>query len=937
MNSILTAESEKSLKRLNRRVKRLKSFNRLMVFLEAFLLTVVFLIGALAAGIAVQLTFSPPRWSSIIFFVLELVAFFLLIKYFVLSLLRKRVGNEEDFALQIENRLTALQDRVASAIGLGNVLRNMPENAPVGSVRCDPRTFSLSMLNALFVDAKKTASKHFLAKVLIRFRAMFLLSIVFGAMILSTQTTRWTPFTFNDMMNMYLDPLLKSPFTRRSRFVVEPGDIELYPGEDFSVKVTLFEEAQREPIVAFRTGGSDWDRVSMNSSGSQVGAKEYFYNIAGVMKPLEYYVSYEGDDSAKYTVTVVRRPRLSSIKVVYQLPEYLNSEISIGETGEGNIYAPWNTKTQIGLQYDMELKSAKLDFFPADVEIEEEDAELEDTEEQYPAELLTGPPDSTYTLSHPDEDWTTTLVVEQSGYYRLSATEKQFGKFSEPIVYRVAIQQNSVPEVIMHEPSRDISGLQIAQLPIFYQIQDDFGVSKVDLVYAVKGEGKAMRIPLGEYPNDKKIRGQYNWDISKLKKAKQPVSFAIEAFDLTPPKEQRPPGWERPPSGLSEVRNILWKQLEEKIPEEEFEEAPEQLTLRTIEEDAELIIRTMDQAEQALDDIVQQVENIENSNLTEEQKKKELKELAEEHQEINKVIRKAKQQAERLQRKTAQAEGSGGGEGTDGQPSNGIQSATGTGAAASDSVGSATDSARGANGDIEEATGNISSATNGTSAAESTVASATGYRRSKQEQVAQEQSSDEISDEQNQQFQKALQDVADELGEKVKKITEEEISVKPGIGKKMQEASEEMEKGNTQKANSQNQQIKQQLRNMQQRLAEAVGLEEELEQIREENEREARKRLSKKDSPGSRKGGQEGTGKKMGSTTSAPGDSESSEDVARYDLGSYKMELKGARSVIEKNNDTKKGKGLQALEEEKVPQEYENVVRKYFELLSDDS
>jgi len=41
-----------------------------------------------------------------------------------------------------------------------------------------------------------------------------LLVIFFGGLAVTTQTPRWTAYTFADMINMYLDPLLKSPSPR---------------------------------------------------------------------------------------------------------------------------------------------------------------------------------------------------------------------------------------------------------------------------------------------------------------------------------------------------------------------------------------------------------------------------------------------------------------------------------------------------------------------------------------------------------------------------------------------------------------------------------------------------------------------------------------------------------------------------------------------------
>jgi len=134
MESILSRDSLKILHQLQGRVGRLKSLYRLAGFVEAALFFAVLVFGALVAGIAVQIFFnSPPRWASILFCLGELAALFFLVRRFVVPYFKADRVDSFGFSLDIEKRLPELQDRLASAIGLGQRLHDIPKGRPLAA------------------------------------------------------------------------------------------------------------------------------------------------------------------------------------------------------------------------------------------------------------------------------------------------------------------------------------------------------------------------------------------------------------------------------------------------------------------------------------------------------------------------------------------------------------------------------------------------------------------------------------------------------------------------------------------------------------------------------------------------------------------------------------------------------------------------------------
>ncbi|HNT35823.1 MAG TPA: hypothetical protein PKH07_12605, partial [bacterium] len=453
-------------------MRTLLVLHRLLTYVEAGLIFAVCVFFALAIGIALQIAFSPPRWVAIAFFVTEIAALGVVIRLIVLPQFRKGSSESLEFALHIEQSLPDLQDRLASAIGLGNAALAIPENAPAGSVRGDPRIFSRDLLNALYLDAKHSVSRHTLSRVLLKRRAMILTSILLAGLALSTQTHRWTPYTFADMINIYLNPLLKSPFTQRARYVVEPGDTEIYSGDTVRIRVTLLEDSGDRPVIAFRTGTEDWDEAALEP-GAQ--GREFSYSFSKVARSMQYQVSLSGDTSSIYKIIVVSRPRLTQIEAVYKYPDYLKKSTVMGEQGKGDLLAPWGSRVQIRTQFDKALSSARMDVFHGqltlDTSASDESVESDDSvSPTVSAELLTGKPTDTYLLRAEGDVWTGDLTLRYPGYYRLTAVERDFGKESEPIVYRISIQPNHLPQIDIYSPGGDVSGRDRNELQLVFSV-----------------------------------------------------------------------------------------------------------------------------------------------------------------------------------------------------------------------------------------------------------------------------------------------------------------------------------------------------------------------------------------------------------------------------------------------------------------------------------
>ncbi|HNT35624.1 MAG TPA: hypothetical protein PKH07_11565, partial [bacterium] len=126
-------------------------------------------------------------------------------------------------------------------------------------------------------------------------------------------------------------------------------------------------------------------------------------------------------------------------------------------------------------------------------------------------------------------------------------------------------------------------------------------------------------------------------------------------------------------------------------------------------------------------------------------------------------------------------------------------------------------------------------------------------------------------------------------------------------------------------------QIQQQLENLQQRLASASGLEDKLEELKEEQRAQQESSQTKEQASSA-------TNKNMTDPGAGGSDQEQGNDETngpRYRLEGFKMDFTGIGDVDERGDSSFQGSDdLRAWEDEKVPAQYKSVVKRYFESLS---
>ena len=159
----------------------------------------------------------------------------------------------------------------------------------------------------------------------------------------------------------------------------------------------------------------------------------------------------------------------------------------------------------------------------------------------------------------------------------------------------------------------------------------------------------------------------------------------------------------------------------------------------------------------------------------------------------------------------------------------------------------------------------------------------------------------------------------------------------------MQDIARELKQGRPQQAAPRAQNVEEQLRDLQDSLASASDLKDQLEEMRRQKEQQEQESQGeqnegeKSEGPDSSTSGSgtaktEGGSKGQGASNKGEGGG-FEDDEARPKLD-FKMDITGVGNHFETQDPETDKNNLKAWQEEKVPPEYSVVVRKYFELLA---
>ncbi len=327
------------------------------------------------------------------------------------------------------------------------------------------------------------------------------------------------------------DALALRLFPSRVALQVTPGSVRLPSGSPLTIEARL--AGNSAPVVAqllradVNAGAepADWTPTEM-ASGAPGTFSLAFDSIEA---PFKYRVAAGAVRSEIFEVRVARAPRVARIDVEYSYPAALRMAPRV-EEDTGDIYAPAGTDVRIRVRTDGEAATGSM------------------TLANGRAVALTPEPPTLVS----DE-----LRVVEDGSYRVALADREGLKNPGDTEYFIRVLEDRPPDVHVVRPARDRAVTRLEEVEIEAEAEDDHGVDRLELVYAIRG-GAERAIPLRIDAGRTAVNGRHTLYLEDLDvRPGDFVSYYVRARDVA--RGKRP----------SEVRSDIFF-LEVKPFEQEF-------------------------------------------------------------------------------------------------------------------------------------------------------------------------------------------------------------------------------------------------------------------------------------------------------------------------------------------------------------------------------
>lgn len=257
---------------------------------------------------------------------------------------------------------------------------------------------------------------------------------------------------------------------------VVPGDARVRIGEALEVV------ARVEGIVPGLEPGAATLVIGQGDAAESLemvpGDDGFRVTVPRITKEFEYRVEVGRLGSDRFHVEVLRPARVTRIDLGYEYPAYSGLEARTEEDA-GDIYGPEGTNVRVQVSVDKPVVDARM------VTAKGEPRPLAPTA------------DGTYE---------TELVITEDGSYRIALADTDGLDNPGETEYFIRVMDDRPPEVRVIRPGGDRQVTRLEEVAIEVRADDDYGVDRLELVYAVRG-GPERVVPLRQGPPETSVTG----------------------------------------------------------------------------------------------------------------------------------------------------------------------------------------------------------------------------------------------------------------------------------------------------------------------------------------------------------------------------------------------------------------------------------------------
>ena len=314
--------------------------------------------------------------------------------------------------------------------------------------------------------------------------------------------------------------IVSRPFEERVSISIEPGDVEIEPGETVHVKV-IVKGSLTQPRLRLRSGYGPWSYVELRETSKSGMAAEGTAVFETIIDNIEMSTQYAAElgktQTPVYRISVRTPPEVSEFLISYEFPEYSGIEKRVVRSVVGDISALRGTRVWLEPTFSREASSASLLF---------------DDGKSFPMEARSG------------KSSVATFLLTQNGAYRISSSDAGGRQYLSPS-YAINCQEDMSPFIRLVSPSSDVDIDESMELPLEIVCADDYGLAQIRLYY-YKNPQDVRSEDIRSFKNrTKEAAITHFWDLSPLQLLPgETVSYFVEVLDndfVSGPKSARTP------------------------------------------------------------------------------------------------------------------------------------------------------------------------------------------------------------------------------------------------------------------------------------------------------------------------------------------------------------------------------------------------------------
>jgi hypothetical protein len=397
----------------------------------------------------------------------------LAVRYLIRPVMRN--VSDESIALYLEEHEPTLEETVLSALSVGDPDQNAHISRALAM-----RTIEDAVARCHTIDDGRGIDR----RAITRFS-----TALGGAAALGLGIIFLSPGFLRHGAKAVLNPFGSVASANPYAIEVEPGNVTIPRGADQAVSARLrgFDATQAD--IVMQTGGDSlFVRLPMNVADSA----EFDLLLFALDRDTEYYIESNGIRSPVFRITVADIPYVDGLTLEYHFPEYTGLSPQVIENG-GDVAVLRGTTVRVFASTTLPVPGGRI---------------IRATGDTIAMAL-----DSTGVLVGD-------MLVNEDGFYHIELEGPNVQPSSSSPQYTIEVLDDLPPIVRFTKPGRDSRASSIEEVFVEAKAEDDYGISKLELVYSVNG-------------TDERTITLLDSDRS-LKEAIAGHTFYLEEMDLQP-------------------------------------------------------------------------------------------------------------------------------------------------------------------------------------------------------------------------------------------------------------------------------------------------------------------------------------------------------------------------------------------------------------------